>query len=593
MPTFGWRRDERKVGDKKGYGMKTMPSELVQDDDTPFDVVWTAIGGEETIQSWVHETNFRAQRYFDSGRNMEEEEKERENDHSPGDGDNPKKQTLYGRVWSPLPFSELMMWFAICFMMVIIGLSNESDYWTVTAIGLYPAFNFKKITNMSYRRFRQIKRFFNCKAIRPDDIQNDRTQPRFGKTKDKLHRNRPFIDTLNRLATAMCIPGLKWSIDESIIPYFGMFCPIKVYMKDKPHKFGMKVWGLWDAVSSYCLQFHVYEGRGDKFDGETEEWASFWNLGERVILAFVKFIPAGSFIFTDRFFTTPRVAAYLRDIYSCYLTGTLMKNTKGVDKENIFKKSRHVARGFFKWSYDTVSKIIQVCWLDRNPVLMLSSMISAMKVGGLQRLTWNSEKGYHRKDMQCPEMAREYNQEGMGGGDSNDRMKLARRTSCELNLVSKRWDWRLFWGLMDIAITNAFILYSFFHPRITHSQFFFDVANDFFLYAKKGGRVGSKRRLSRRRGKSDSEESDQQNTKEEVEEGAVPTGTHKRVHFKGTYKRSCFVCLNKRQNYTVGKNPKKDTGKRRENFPRSHSGCKECNVALCNTPECWRIMHTE
>jgi hypothetical protein len=149
--------------------------------------------GEETIQSWVHETNFRAQRYFDSGRNMEEEEKERENDYSPGDGDNPKKQTLYGRVWSPLTFSELMMWFAICFMMVIIGLSNESDYWTVTAIGLYPAFNFKKITNMSYRRFRQMKRFFNCKAIRPDDIQNDRTKPRFGKPKDKLHRNRPFV----------------------------------------------------------------------------------------------------------------------------------------------------------------------------------------------------------------------------------------------------------------------------------------------------------------------------------------------------------------------------------------------------------------
>ena len=73
-----------------------------------------------------------------------------------------------------------------------------------------------------------------------------------------------------------------------------------------------------------------------------------------------------------------------------------------------------------------------------------------LKVGGLQRLTWSRDKGYHRQDMQCPEMAREYNQEGMGGGDSNDRMKLARRTSCEMNLVSKRWDWRLFWGLMDI-----------------------------------------------------------------------------------------------------------------------------------------------
>ena len=44
-----------------------------------------------------------------------------------------------------------------------------------------------------------------------------------------------------------------------------------------------------------------------------------------------------------------------------------MKNTKGVDKDIQFKKSKKTARGFFTWSQDTVSKIIQVCWLDRNP----------------------------------------------------------------------------------------------------------------------------------------------------------------------------------------------------------------------------------
>ena len=43
----------------------------------------------------------------------------------------------------------------------------------------------------------------------------------------------------------------------------------------------------------------------------------------------------------------------------------------------------------------------------------------------------------------------------------------------------------------------------------------------------------------------------------------------------------------------IGANPKKDTEKRRENFPRSHSGCKECNVALCEGPDCWRIMHAD
>ena len=51
------------------------------------------------------------------------------------------------------------------------------------------------------------------------------------------------------------------------------------------------MWGLWCAVSSYCLAFHVYEGRGDRWEHESETWYQFWNLGERVILGFVKLIP--------------------------------------------------------------------------------------------------------------------------------------------------------------------------------------------------------------------------------------------------------------------------------------------------------------
>ena len=572
--------------------MKTIPSEMVCEHHSPFEVVWKAIGGEETVQSWVHETNYRANRYFDSTRNVDEEEEARENDYAPAQGDNTKQRKLYGRVWTDVGFRELMMWMAICLFMVVIGLAQEKDYWSTTAVGLLPAMNFSRMTGMSFRRWRQIKRFFNCKAIRPDDMQNNPDEPRYKKTKDKLHRCRPFINTVKRMARAMCVPGFKWSIDESIIPYFGSFCPIKVYMKDKPHKFGMKVWGLWCAVTSYCLDFHVYEGRGDRFLGESSKWVKFWNLGERVILAFAKLIPAGSFIFTDRFFTTPRVGAYLRDIYDVYLTGTLMKNTKGVDKDIMFKKSRKFGRGFFKWSFDHVAKVIQCCWLDRGPVLFMSTMISACIVGGLSRLTWSAEKGYRREDMQCPEMAREYNQEGMGGGDSNDRMKLNKRTSCEMNLFSKRWDWRLFWGIMDIAITNAFILYLFFHPSTTHQDFFRSVANEFFIIAKKDlrGPVASQRASTRNNSSGDGSGEDADI--EEVQ-AVHPASVHKRYHFKGRYKRACYVCMQKRNITSISERPRKCSGTVRENLKRPHSGCKFCNVALCEGPSCWKTFHEE
>jgi len=87
-------------------------------------------------------------------------------------------------------------------------------------------------------------------------MQNNPSDPHY-KTKDKLHQVRLFIDTLNRLADAMCEPGKKWSINESINPYLGSFCPIKVYMKDKPHKFVIKVWDLKMNHLQLCILYDV------------------------------------------------------------------------------------------------------------------------------------------------------------------------------------------------------------------------------------------------------------------------------------------------------------------------------------------------
>jgi hypothetical protein len=34
-------------------------------------------------------------------------------------------------------------------------------------------------------------------------------------------------------------------------------------MKDKPVKFGIKMWVATDAVSAYCVNFEVYVGKND------------------------------------------------------------------------------------------------------------------------------------------------------------------------------------------------------------------------------------------------------------------------------------------------------------------------------------------
>ena len=48
-------------------------------------------------------------------------------------------------------YAELMMWIALCFMMVIIGLPNESDYWGVTANGLFKGTSPRLLNKQSVR----------------------------------------------------------------------------------------------------------------------------------------------------------------------------------------------------------------------------------------------------------------------------------------------------------------------------------------------------------------------------------------------------------------------------------------------------------
>jgi len=50
------------------------------------------------------------------------------------------------------------------------------------------------------------------------------------------------------------------SVDEAMIPFKGRL-GIKQYMKDKPVKFGIKVWVLADVVTAYCHNFDVYVGK--------------------------------------------------------------------------------------------------------------------------------------------------------------------------------------------------------------------------------------------------------------------------------------------------------------------------------------------
>lgn len=93
-------------------------------------------------------------------------------------------------------------------------------------------------------RFTQIKRYLHfC-----DESEH--------KNNDKLYKVKCMLDRIRASFQSEYLPHEQISVDESK----GRLS-FKQYMKDKPCKFGVKMWMLADSVSTYCWNFDVYVGK--------------------------------------------------------------------------------------------------------------------------------------------------------------------------------------------------------------------------------------------------------------------------------------------------------------------------------------------
>jgi hypothetical protein len=47
-------------------------------------------------------------------------------------------------------------------------------------------------------------------------------------------------------------------VDKAMIGFKGIFC-LKQYLPGKPHKWGIKAWGLADSASGFLLKCDIYK----------------------------------------------------------------------------------------------------------------------------------------------------------------------------------------------------------------------------------------------------------------------------------------------------------------------------------------------
>jgi hypothetical protein len=105
---------------------------------------------------------------------------------------------------------------------------------------------------MSRDRFLALLTMFHLKN---NDAKAAREQPGY----DPLFKIQPVIDTLITKFQDVYTPEEQLTIDEAICPFRGcIFC--RVYIKGKPHKYGIKMFELCEAKSGYVYNLDVYTG---------------------------------------------------------------------------------------------------------------------------------------------------------------------------------------------------------------------------------------------------------------------------------------------------------------------------------------------
>ena len=127
---------------------------------------------------------------------------------------------------------------------------------------------------------------------------------------DRAFNVRPLVTHFNQSFQKARAPSIQQSIDEHMIKFKG-HNKMKQYIKNKPIKWGFKMWCRCNSKTGYLYQFDLYSGKKT----ETE-----YGLGEGVAVTLTKPIEhLCCEVYINNFFNSAllTVEAQEKDIYIC------------------------------------------------------------------------------------------------------------------------------------------------------------------------------------------------------------------------------------------------------------------------------------
>ncbi|KRX77523.1 PiggyBac transposable element-derived protein 4 [Trichinella sp. T6] len=231
----------------------------------------------------------------------------------------------------------------------------------------------------------------------------------------------------------MCNSGAYITVDERLIPLKGR-CPFRQYMPKKPAKYGIKVWTLCDAKTSYAWNMQIYTGK--RASGIRVK-----NQGMRVVLDLTALLKGNNSI-CDNFFTSHELAMKL---FKKKLTilGIIKKNKPALPQDVLALRRRAVHSSKFV--------LIEEC-----TVVHLPEMHRIM----LLLRTMHKDASLRTRKGCKPEMIVDYNAT-KGGVDYMDKMLAT--YACQSMTAS--WPLEVFYNISDVYTNNSYLLWIHYNPE--------------------------------------------------------------------------------------------------------------------------------
>ena len=191
--------------------------------------------------------------------------------------------------------------------------------------------------------------------------------PRDDPEYDRLYKVAFVINHLKRRFAEEFTPHQEVAVDECMIPFRGRLS-FKQYHRDKPIKWGMKVWMLADSKTGYNYSFDMYVG----CDEDLEDLQRIGKVSVVVLKLAKGLYGQGYHLYFDRFYTSPHLLHWLRlvDLSGC---GTVMTNRIGFPKD--LKVTGKGTQGESEWMQCANTGILATRWCDKKPIFFLSIIV--------------------------------------------------------------------------------------------------------------------------------------------------------------------------------------------------------------------------